>query len=66
MAGWGDVFSKLTSWMPTRRESLNNTIDKIKQEMKNVQNKKPFDSIRYSRLADQLLKAEDLERRSNS
>lgn len=65
MAGWGDVFSKLTSWMPTRRESLNNTVDKLKREMVDVQNKIPFNAKRYLDLADKLRSAEQLERRAS-
>ena len=60
----GAVAKKVTQWIPSRRESLNNTIDKIKEEMVNVQNKRPFNATRYERLVEQLRKAETLERRA--
>ena len=62
--GIGALVGKATQWIPSRRESLNNTIDKLKKEMVNVQNKKPFDSKRYAMLADKLQNAETLERRA--
>ena len=65
LPGWGQVAGKISSWFPTRRESLNNTIDKLKKEMSDVQNKKPFDSAKYERLAEQLRNAEQLERRAD-
>lgn len=63
--GIGAVLGKVTQWVPSRRESLNNTIDKLKKEMKDVQNKKPFDAKRYAALADKLQNAEALERRAS-
>jgi hypothetical protein len=65
MASWGEAIGKLSQWIPTRRESLNNTIDKLKQEMQDVQNKLPFDAIKYQKLQQQLINAETLERRSS-
>ena len=62
--GIGAALGKITQWIPSRRESLSNTIDKLKKEMVNVQNKKPFDSKRYAMLADKLQNAETLERRA--
>ena len=64
--GIGNIFSKVTSWMPSRRESLNNTIDKLKEEMLHVQKTEPFDAVKYGNLSDQLLKASNLERRSET
>lgn len=63
--GIGKVLGKVTEWVPGRRESLNNTIDKIKQEMADVQNKKPFDTVKYERLCKQLRNAEQQERRAS-
>ncbi len=65
LPGWGQVAGKISSWFPTRRESLNNTIDKIKKEMVDVQNKRPFNATRYEQLVEQLRNAEALERRAD-
>jgi len=63
--GIGAVLGKITNWIPNRRESMQNNIDKIKKEMEDVINKKPFDALRYSNLADRLLKLERQERRAS-
>jgi hypothetical protein len=65
LPGWGEVVGKVSSWFPTRRESLINTIDKIKKEMVDVQNKVPFDSAKYQLLCDKLRNAENLEKRAS-
>jgi hypothetical protein len=63
--GWGSAIGKVLDWLPGRRESLNNRIDKVKQEMSDVVNRKPFDNPRYIRLANELSKLEAQERRAS-
>jgi len=65
MAGWGSAIGKLFDWLPGRRESMQNKIDAIKKEMYGIQQKRPFDSARYERLADQLRDLEAKEKRTN-
>lgn len=64
--GIGALLGKATQWIPSRRESLNNTIDNLKKEMLRVQKTEPFDAVKYSRLGDQLCKAIELERRAET
>lgn len=63
--GIGKAVGKIADWVPNKRESLQNKIDKIKQEMVNVQNKEPFDSVKYERLANELRNAESAEKRAS-
>lgn len=65
--GWegiGSLLGKISNWIPNRREAMQNKIDKIKEELKNVSETKPFDAVRYDRLTNQLFELERKERRA--
>jgi hypothetical protein len=66
--GWegiGTFIGKISDWIPKKREALQGEIEKVKQEMQNVQDKKPFDDIKYGKLVDRLRKLESAERRAS-
>ena len=66
--GWegiGTLLGKIGDWIPKKREALQGEIEKTKQEMQNVQDKKPFDSVKYGKLSDRLSKLESAERRAS-
>lgn len=62
--GVAAVLEKVCDWIPGKRESLQNKIDKIKKEMYEVQNTRPFNAVKYERLADRLREAEQAEYRA--
>ena len=45
MAGWGNVFGKIFDFLPGRRESKQNQIDRLLRENEQIQ-KKPHLSVR--------------------
>ena len=45
MAGWGNVFGKIFDWLPGKRESKQNQIDRLLRENEQMQ-KKPHLSFR--------------------
>lgn len=65
IGGFGTFLGKISQWFPTRRESLNNTVDKLKKELENVQKRKPFNARKYNALTAKLLKAEALAARAS-
>jgi hypothetical protein len=65
--GWegiGTLIGKVADWLPGKREALQNKIDKIKKEMYEIQQIRPFNSRKYELLADQLRDAEQAENRA--
>lgn len=59
--GWGDIFTIINKWLPSREESMRNQIDAIKKEMVKLQNDLPtvVNTRRYIELSEKLSKLED-------
>ena len=65
MSGWGSAVGRIFDWLPGRRESYRNKIDKIKREMDAIQSKNDFsnaDADKYIKLAGKLQNLESKAR----
>ena len=59
--GWGDAIGKIFDWLPGRKESIRNRIEKTKREMDDLQKQQPWNfdrAKRYALLASRLRKLE--------
>jgi hypothetical protein len=56
MVGWGDVFGKVFDWIPGRKETRANRIEKLEREQDELQKKPatPDNIKRMGVIADQL------------
>ena len=65
--GWGSTIGKIFDWIPGRKESRRNKIEKIKREIYEIQNKHNFsvnDSRKLESLASKLREYESESKNS--